>query len=27
MQAIENPGLTEVVKQVQAKLRRVIDNL
>jgi uncharacterized protein (DUF302 family) len=27
MQAIENPGLAEVAKQVQAKLRRVIDNL
>jgi uncharacterized protein (DUF302 family) len=27
MQAIENPGLAEVAKQVQAKLRRVIDSL
>jgi uncharacterized protein (DUF302 family) len=27
MQAIENPGLAEVAKQVQAKLRRVIDDL
>lgn len=27
MQAIENPGLAKEAKQVQAKLRRVIDNL
>ncbi|MHC4106293.1 MAG: DUF302 domain-containing protein [Planctomycetota bacterium] len=27
MQAIENPGLAEVAKQVQAKLKKVIENL
>jgi uncharacterized protein (DUF302 family) len=27
MQAIDNPGLTEVAKEVQAKLKRVIDGL
>lgn len=27
MQAIENPGLAEVAQQVQAKLKKVIDNL
>ena len=27
MQAIENPGLAEVAKEVQAKLKRVVDGL
>ena len=27
MQAIENPGLAEIAKQVQDKLRRIIDHL
>jgi uncharacterized protein (DUF302 family) len=27
MQTIENPGLAEVAKQVQAKLKKVIENL
>ena len=27
MQAIENPGLAEVAKEVQAKLRRIVDAL
>jgi len=27
MQAVQNPGLEEIAKQVQAKLRNVIDNL
>ena len=27
MQAIENPGLGEIAKQVRAKLKKVIDNL
>ena len=27
MQAIENPGLAEVAQQVQAKLKKVIENL
>jgi uncharacterized protein (DUF302 family) len=27
MQAVQNPGLKEIAKQVQAKLRNVIDNL
>ena len=27
MQAIENPGLAEVAKEVQAKLRRVVNGL
>jgi uncharacterized protein (DUF302 family) len=27
MQAIENPGLTDIAMQVQAKLKRVIDRL
>jgi uncharacterized protein (DUF302 family) len=27
MQAIDNPGLAEVAKEVQAKLKRVVDEL
>jgi len=27
MQAVQNPGLEEIAKQIQAKLRNVIDNL
>jgi uncharacterized protein (DUF302 family) len=27
MQAVENPGLREVVEQIQAKLKKVIDSL
>ena len=27
MQAVQNPGLEEIAKQVQAKLRNIIDNL